>query len=102
MSDNRYKSAKTIAWGARMALCALIILAVAGLLYPGFPPTEMQIAPDQFSHGIIIYGISLLAALALPRLNLWLMAGLLMLSGGAVELAQLWGIIGGEAQGATC
>jgi hypothetical protein len=89
---------RALVWAGRIALAAAVLLAAVGLVAPTFRPTEMRIGPDQVSHGLIIYVVTLLSALAFPRVSLLLMALLFGTIAAAVELAQFLAILPGAAQ----
>ncbi len=87
-----------MAWGARLALIAGIALATVGLVYPQYRPTELRVGPDQVSHALIIYAVTLLASLAFPRIKPLLIVVVFGAAAIAVELAQLTGVLSGSAQ----
>lgn len=73
-------------------------LAAIGLLYPQFRRSEIQVRADQVSHALIIYAITLLAALAFPRVNLKILAVVFGSASLGVEVAQGAGMLKGAAQ----
>ena len=83
---------------ARTALAGLIGLALVGLFVPSIRPTEVFIRPDNFSHALVIYALTLLAGLALPRLHPAIICLALVAAAVGVEIAQYLGILNGAAQ----
>lgn len=90
-----WRSALT--WSARLLLLGIVILAIAGVVYPSFRPTEVVVRPDQVSHAALVYALTVATAVSFPRLSPWIIAIVFALIAIAVELAQLLGIAQGHA-----
>ncbi len=97
MQLERFHWGATLLWLGRIGLIAVLALALVGVINPELRPTEIAVRPDQVSHALIIYGVTLLAALSFPRIKpLWLALFFAAIA-GAVELAQLSGVLSGSA-----
>ncbi len=83
---------------ARLLLVALVGWLVAGEVWPGVRLAKVWLAADQVTHIIIVYALTLVAALAFPRIGVGLVALGVACVGSALELGQALGLIQGTAQ----
>ena len=90
--------AAKLPWAARITLGIILLLALAGVVQPSLRATEFTFRPDQISHALIIYCVTLLSAVSFPRIKpIWLALFFGCIAVG-VEVAQLYKIVPGDAQ----
>lgn len=83
---------------ARLLLVALIVWLVAGEVWPDARLAKIWLAADQVTHIIIVYALTLLAAVAFARIHVGLVALGVTCLGSALELGQYFGLVQGIAQ----
>ncbi len=83
---------------ARLLLVALIGWLVAGEIWPAVRIAKVWLAADQVTHIIIVYALTLVAALAFPRIGVGLVALGVVCVASALELGQSLGLVQGTAQ----
>lgn len=83
---------------ARVALLALLALALIGLIDPRLRPLEVGLPGDKVSHLLIIYGVTLLAIVSFPGVKALHAAAAVGAVAAAVEIAQAMGLMAGSAQ----
>ena len=95
--DIRPTLAAKLPWAARIALGIILLVALAGVVQPSLRTTEFSFRPDQISHALIIYCVTLLSAVSFPRIKpAWLALFFGCIAVG-VEVAQLYMVVPGEA-----
>lgn len=95
MPENSAPPGAAIVWPARIALAALVALALVGVVFPTIRPTEILVRPDQVSHALVIYGLTLLTSISLPRVKPRVIGLAFFAVAVAVEAAQATGLVDG-------
>lgn len=83
---------------ARLLLAALIGWLIAGEVTPDLRLPKIWLGADQVTHIIVVYALTLAAAMAFPRAGVGLIALGVACLGSAVELGQYAGLLRGSAQ----
>jgi hypothetical protein len=87
-----------ITWTGRIALLAVFALAFAGAIDPHHNARRSAPPPDVVEHVAYGYLLTILAIVALPRVNPWIIGGACLGLGVGFEVLQIAGLVSGTFQ----
>lgn len=79
---------RVILWSARLALVALLALAVHGALDPRHNAEAFPLGKDEIEHVVLAYGLTILLAFSFPRVSPFAFAALVLAAGVGLEVSQ--------------
>lgn len=87
-----------ITWAGRLALLAVLVIALVGALDPHHDAARHAPRPDVVEHVAYGYLLTVLTIAAAPRVNPWLVGGAYLAVGAGFEALQVWGLVSGTFQ----
>jgi VanZ family protein len=87
---------RKIRWPGLLVFVAAVVFTLYAALAPG-DDTAGLIPWDKAKHFVVFYGLTFLAAMALPKSRWWKIAAVLLTFGVAIEILQGLPIIGRDA-----
>lgn len=87
---------RKIRWPGLLVFVAAVVFTLYAALAPG-DDTAGLIPWDKAKHFIVFYGLTFLAAMALPKSRWWKIAAVLLAFGVAIEILQGLPIVGRDA-----
>lgn len=89
---------KTLTWGARIALIAILTVCLQGALDPYYDARKWAPPADAVMHVIYGYLLTLTCILALPKVRPMLIGGFFLMLGVGLEALQAFHIVSGTFQ----
>lgn len=87
---------RKVRWPGLLVFVAAVVFTLYAALAPG-DDTAGLIPWDKAKHFIVFYGLTFLAAMALPKSRWWKIAAVLLVFGIAIEILQGLPIVGRDA-----
>jgi hypothetical protein len=87
-----------VTWAGRLALLAVLAVALVGALDPRHNASRHVPAPDVVEHVAYGYLLTVLTIASLPRVNPWLIGASYLAVGAGFEVLQIWGLVSGTFQ----
>jgi hypothetical protein len=87
-----------ITWAGRVALLAVLAVAIAGAIDPHHDAERAMPPADVVEHVAYGYLLTVLTIVALPRVNPWLIGGAYLGVGAGFEAMQVLGLVSGTFQ----
>lgn len=87
-----------ITWTGRLALLAVLAVALSGALDPHHNAARNALPGDVVEHVVYGYLLTLLTIVALPKFNPWLIGAGFLAVGAGFEMLQVFGLVSGTFQ----